>query len=214
MRPASIVRWSTAFLALICALLLQGRDLAGQTPPRRYFRSGIRTGIGVTPVIPDVMAGAGAWHLFGSGRFGAFADAKMSFPDLKNDVDYCPDVVVPCTVPDVEAQRFDIKLRDVDQYLVFNAGGVVTAGPEVAFLLGVGAARHARFGEYSDGTNDPELRITDDGSYWAPHVPASEWRAQAVLGVLMRLGSRIVVRFGYETAPGGISAGGYWVFSH
>jgi hypothetical protein len=45
----------------------------------------MRTGIGYTPVMPDVMTGAGVWRLFGSGFLGAYeppaarCTAAMSF---------------------------------------------------------------------------------------------------------------------------------------
>lgn len=214
MRPASIIRRNAPGMAFFWILLLQGGALAGQTTGyRRDFDGGIRSGVGYTAVMPDAMVGVGAWHLFGSGRFGMFADAKTSFPDLRDDGDYCPAEIGSCTVADIEANRIEVKIRDVDQYLIFNVGAMITLGPELAFLLGVGPVRHARFREFSDLANDPGFTITDDGTYWAPHESTPQWGTQAVLGLLMRLGSRIVVRFGYETSPGGMSAGGYWVFS-
>ncbi len=212
MRHASIVRRGVVILASLL-ILLRGGELEGQANRRADFEGGMRTGIGYSAVIPDVMAGVGAWHLFGSGRFGVFADAKKSFPGLEDDGDYCPPAIPSCTVPDVERDRLDPKLRDVDEYLIFNLGGVIRVGGEIAFLLGIGPVRHARFREYFDSANDPEFLITQDGSYWAPHEPASEWTAQAVVGTLIRLSNRIVLRFGYERGPGGISFGGYWTLS-
>jgi hypothetical protein len=202
-----------AFVALFFFGLLHGEEVVGQTAPRRDFEHGMRSGIGYTAVIPDVMAGIGAWHVVGSGRFGVFADAKMSYPDLGNDSDYCPAVILPCTVEDIEAEGIHLELRDVDQFAIFNVGAMIVVGPEISFLVGAGPVRHSRFREYADIVNDLDLLITDDGTFWVPREPASEWGAQAVVGALMRLGGRVVIRFGYETSPGGISVGGYWAFS-
>jgi len=211
MLRAAVLSRRFAVVAPVVLLLLPLMSAAGQTPPRRDFKNGMRTGIGYTAAMPDAMAGAGVWHLFGSGRFGAFADAKTSFPDLTRDQDYCPVQVSPCTVADIQDLRSELKLREVDQYVIVNAGLVIRAGPEVSFLIGAGRARHSRLVEFADIVNDPEFLVTEDGTYWAPGTPMEEWSVQAVVGALMRLGNHVVVRFGYETKPGGLSLGGYLV---
>ena len=192
-------------------LLLFASGTEGQTPVRHGFGTGMHTGFGYTAVIPDVKAGVGAWHLLGAGRIGVFADVKMSWPRVQDDGDYCPDVIASCTVPDIEVQRIDLKLKDADEYLIVNVGGIFAPEPEYAFLLGLGPVRHSRYREYYDGSVDTDILITQDGSYWAPYDPTSEWTVQFVAGVLIRLGNAVVLRFGYERAPGGISFGGYWV---
>ncbi len=213
MRMSFVSRSGVAVLASLSLLLLSGAGLLGQAAPQRTFEIGMRTGVGYTGAIPDAAVGVGVWHLFGSGRFGVFADAKTTFPSKRDNGDYCPEELTSCTVPDIEAERIDIVLRDVDEYLLFNLGGLITVSPEIAFLLGAGPVRHSRIREYFDGATGADYLITDDGSYYAPHVPASSWTAQFVVGTLIRLGNRLVVRFGYERGPGGISFGGYWVFS-
>jgi len=171
----------------------------------------MRTGIGYTAAIPDVKAGVGAWRFLGTSRLALFADAKMSWPRIQDDGDYCPEVIASCTVPDIEIDRIDLKLKDADEYLIVNVGVVFAPEPEYAFLLGVGPVRHSRYREYYDGSVDADVLITPDGSYWAPYEPTSEWSVQVVAGVLLRLSDAFVLRFGYERAPGGISFGGYWV---
>jgi hypothetical protein len=198
-----------AAFATLSALLSVG-GLQGQALSRRTFEAGIRTGVGYTPVVPHVMLGAGAWHLFGGGKFGVFADAKTTHPRYRSDKDYCPPAIEPCTVPAVEDLRFDLKLRDVADYVIFNAGAVVPLGPEFAVLAGAGVVRRTRFREYYDGALDPDFLITEDGSYYAPHEPATSWGAQAVVAMLIRISGRVVLRFGYERGPGGMSLGGYW----
>ena len=213
MPVSSMVRSGVALLMSLAFLLPSHNELLGQIAPRRTFEQGMRTGIGYTGAIPDAAVGVGAWHLFGSGRFGVFADAKTTFPSKRDSGDYCPDELTSCTVPDIEAERgFDIKLREIDEYLLFNLGGVITVSPEVAFLVGAGPVRHSRIREYYDGSTGADFLITEDGSFYVPHDPPSSWSAQVVVGTLIRLGNRIVLRFGYERGPGGISFGGYWAF--
>jgi len=209
MRSPFRTRRIVASFSLLCGLL-SGAGLHGQALSRRTFEGGIRTGIGYTPVVPHVMLGAGAWRLFGGGRFGVFADAKTTHPRYRSDKDYCPAAIEPCNVPAVEDLRFDLKLRDVADYVIFNAGGLVPLSPEFAVLAGVGAVKRTRFREYYDGTLDPDLMVTEDGSYYVPHDPATSWGAQVVVGMLIRISGRVVLRFGYERGPGGMSLGGYW----
>lgn len=211
-RPHDIVRRTSVSVATLALLLASAGAVATQQAPRRTFESGMRTGIGYTAVMPDAMAGIGAWHLFGSGRLGAFADAKLSHPDLTKDEEYCPPAISPCTAATVRATRPEIWLQDKDQFLIVNAGLVINATPEISFLAGAGPVRRARYTEFASIALDPDEFITNSGAYWVPEAPRTVWEVQAVVGMLMRLSGRIVVRFGYETAPGGMSAGGYLAF--
>lgn len=210
-RPHDILRRTRALVAPLALLAALAGDAQAQQAPRRDFESGMRTGVGYSMVMPDVMAGVGAWHLFGTGRLGAFVDAKMSYPDLTKDEEYCPAAVSPCTVATVRATRPEIWLRDQDQFLIFNAGLVINAAPEMSFLVGAGHVRRARYNEFATLSSDPSEFLTHSGAYWVPEDPRTVTEVQAVLGMLMRLGSRVVLRFGYETAPGGLSGGGYLV---
>lgn len=209
--PHDILGRTRALVAPLALFAALGGDAQAQQAPRRDFESGMRTGVGYSMVMPDVMAGVGAWHLFGTGRLGAFLDAKMSYPDLTKDEEYCPASISPCTAANVRATRPEIWLRDQDQFLIFNGGLVINAAPEMSFLVGAGHVRRARYTEFASIALDPDEFITDSGAYWAPEDPRTVTEIQAVVGVLMRLGSRIVLRFGYETAPGGLSGGGYLV---
>lgn len=213
MRSSSFFLRAFALLSCIGFFLAPGGALRGQSSSRRDFDLGIRSGVGYVGAIPEAAAGVGAWHLFDGGQYGVFVDAKMTLPSVSSDGDYCPAGINPCAVPDIEVDRFDHVLRDLDEFLLFNAGGMMTLSPEVAVLLGAGLARHSRYREYFDGSVDTDLLVTGDGSYFAPYDPESEWTAQWVVGMLFRLSNRIVLRFGYERAPGGISFGGYWAFA-
>jgi len=84
--------------------------------------------------------------------------------------------------------------------------------PEFAVLLGGGVVRRTMYREYFHNEEDQVARITDSGGYYGPHDMDPSWGAQFVVGLLLRLGQNLVVRFGYETEPGGMSVGGYWVF--
>lgn len=201
--------WILAILVLMTPAHADGQPLQG---PRRDFSTHMRTGIGWAAVMPDVMAGIGAWHLFGSSPFGAFADAKVSYPDLTKDDEYCPVPISPCTVAGVRATRPEIWLQDRDQFAILNVGVLINAAPEVSFLAGAGLVRRARYTEFASIALDPDEFVTHSGAYWVPEDPRTVSEVQAVVGMLMRLGNFVVLRFGYETAPRGMSVGGYLAF--
>lgn len=206
-----VVRRSSpyAWLALGFLLLAVG-EVQGQNPEGRGFGVGMRTGIGYAPVVPDVMGGLSVWRFVGNGRMGIFSDFKLTVPSVQRDRIYCPPEIVDCSVPWVERERNDLVMRDIDEYLLVNLGGIWTLTSEFALLAGGGLVRQSRYREYFHEEEDQEARITDSGGYYVPYDPLSSWGGQVVVGLLMRLGQNLVVRFGYETKPGGMSLGGYW----
>jgi hypothetical protein len=117
-----------------------------------------------------------------------------------------------CTDTWVLDERNDQHLADENEWLIFNAGIVYALTRELALLIGGGMARHSSYAEYFDNENDPELRITESGSYYVDFDPQPGWGVQFVAGAMLRAGNRLAFRFGYETAPGGMSVGGYIVF--
>ncbi len=195
-------------------LLLVGGSLHAQAPPQgRTFGSGMMTGIGYTAVMPDVMAGVGIWRFLGDRRIGVFSDFKATLPSIERNRGYCPPEILDCRVAWVERERNDLAIRDIDEYVIFNLGGLWALTPEFALLLGAGPVRRSLYREFFHDEEDQEARITDSGGYYVPHDPRSSWAGQVVVGVLVRMGQNLVFRFGYETEPGGMSLGGYWVFS-
>jgi hypothetical protein len=174
----------------------------------RDFHTGMRTGIGYSAVFPDVVAGVGAWHILAGRSFGIFADAKMTVSDLRNDPLHCPSVITPCTVEAVESVRNDIFIRDDDEYRIFNIGGIYAITGEFMLLLGAGAVQSRTVREYFDDSEDP---ITETGTYFVDHETDPDLSMQIVGSMIMRAGNRLAFRFGYETAPGGMSLGAYLI---
>lgn len=192
--------------ALVGALLLavSAGSLAGQG---RDFRSGMRTGIGYTAAFPDVQAGVGVWHLVGGSPFGVFADAKMTIGSLRDEPTHCPAALTECTVTYVESQRNDLFIREQDEFLIANAGAMYAITPQFVLMLGAGAARKRTVTEYFDEEEEP---ITETGQFFVDNEPDPATELQLVAGMLIRAGTHLVFRFGYETAPGGMSLGAYF----
>jgi hypothetical protein len=83
---------------------------------------------------------------------------------------------------------------------------------EFAVLVGAGAARLRQFREYVDDTEDGDARITWEGNYLVPHSPPEQWKPQAVVHGMFRVGSRVAFSFGYETTPANMSLGACVMF--
>lgn len=202
------VTGSALSLLLLCGFAMDG---SAQVVPDRNLQTGMRTGIGYNGAVPDAAAGAGVWHFLGESRFGAFVDGKMSTSNIADDDTYCPAALSQCTVSYVTETRtnFDFLLRDHDEWLAFNAGGMYAVTPEFALMLGAGLVRQTRFREFV--TDEEELWITSTGTFIVDRAPDEDWGAQAVVGGLLRMGSSLAGSFAYETRNRGISVGLYWV---
>jgi hypothetical protein len=192
-------------------LILSGAgtvQAAAQAPaPPRDFHSGMAWGIGYSGTIPEAYFGAGGWHLLRGNRFGVFADGKVTLPTFTAHDNYCPPSLQECSITWVQQNRNDFDLRDENEWLIFNVGGLYAFYPEFALMLGGGMARLRRVREYVDPEEDPDIRITPEGNYFVPHFAEPSWTAQAVVGLLMRAGNRLAFSFGYETAPRGMTIG-------
>lgn len=211
----------SAIALALCTLAAMSAAHAGaqQELTGRHFGEGFRTGIGYAGVLPDAAIGGSAWQLL-TDRVGMFVDAKFTPSSLTGDADYCPPAatapaaVTSCAVEPVHAHWRDFAVRDESEYLIFNAGAMYILTDEFALLLGAGMARHRRIREYFeniDWEQGEEPRISRFGRYYVPHEESPGFSPQLVVGGLFRIGSRVALRFGYETAPGGISIGGYLI---
>jgi len=217
MAPRSLLTFAIAGVLLATAAPVSGQSL--RAPLDRDFRSGMSTAVGYTGVLADALLGAGAWHILSGTPYGVFVDWKMTGGSVRDDENYCPagarpPVVPTCTIAAVESRWNDFPIRDVQEFLIFNLGGIYVLTPELALLAGAGAVRPRITREYSeliDREAGEEPRVSDLGIYFAPENEGDEWTSQLVLGALLRAGPRLVFRVGYETAPGGFSVGGYLV---
>jgi hypothetical protein len=185
----------------------------------RDFHQGMRFGIGYAAVYPDAALGASAFMNFPARRFGLFADVKMTPGTVQDEPSFCPPPTRPpnldrCTVETVQFEwPVDFQLRDVNEFLIFNAGGFYSITDEFAILLGAGWVRRHDFREFTEMVPDDEdWRVSDTGAYYAPFTEEGVWGAQGVLGLMFRAGNNLVFRFGVDTEPSGFAVGIYWAF--
>jgi hypothetical protein len=212
---------SCALSALLLAMGLSGPVAveAQMTTPGAHLQDGIHTAVGYAGVLPDVLLGGGLLHRLGNRPFGFFADYKQSSTNLAAERDYCPagarpPVVSACTIDAVQARWNDIPLRDVNEYKIVNVGAFYAVSPELALMVGGGLVRPTIIREFSENIDreaDEEPRVSEFGRYYVPFEEDPAWTTQVVVGALFRAGPRLVFRIGYESAPGGMSVGGYLV---
>lgn len=207
--PAKMFR--RAGLAATAACLLTVPLHAQTQPGQRDFRSGIRTGVGYSGVMPDAMLGLGAFHFLADLPVGIFADFKTtSFSGTASNDGYCPAGIDVCTNSWVLAERNDQHIEQTSEWLIVDAGIVYSLTPEFALLLGGGLARETRFQEYFDDNEDGAQRVTDSGAYFVDDDVGPSWKAQGVGGFLLRAGRTLAFRLSYETAIGGLGLGAYY----
>jgi hypothetical protein len=198
-----------AAVALTTAILLAGAAAPVQSQGVHDFMSGPRFGIGYNGVIPDVLAGAGAWYIFGPRRIGVFVDGKTTVPNPESHANYCPPRLPQCTLEYAQSNYNHDFLRDHDHWLLLNAGGIYVLSREFAIMLGGGLARLNRTREFVDLEESEEFRMTWEGNYLVPHPDRDQWTPQATIAGLVRAGNRVAFSFGYETGAAGMSVGLY-----
>jgi hypothetical protein len=199
-------------LAALAVLVAAPGALHGQLPAERNFHSGTRIGIGYSGSLPDALAGAGAWILFGERRLGAFVDGKVTVPGVKSDRNFCPAAIQECTAAWVAAnRRNDFAEREKDDRVQLNGGLIYALSPDFALKAGGGLVRTNRYRRYIDSRDDPDERVTPEGVYWVPVGPRDHMQAQAVIGAMIRAGDRFALSFSYETAITGMTLGAFLV---
>jgi hypothetical protein len=204
---ASVLIGTAVGMAVV--LTMAASDAMAQTRPARNFRTGMATGVGYTSAVPEALAGAGAFHFFGGRGIGVFGDVKLTVPSLTRESTYCPTALGDCSTAWVTSERNDQDLGVTDEWIVVNAGVMYAITPELAVMAGAGIARQESYREFFHDESDPTVRITPTGGYYVDENAG--WTPQAVGGLLFRAGMRLAFRFGYETAPGGMSFGVYFV---
>jgi hypothetical protein len=100
-------------------------------------------------------------------------------------------------------------VRDEDEWLMLNFGGVYALAPEFAIMVGGGAVRKRQIREYL--VESEQLWITPTGTYFVSRDgDGDSWTPQAVVGGLFRASSSLAFSFAYETGVSGLTVGLYW----
>ena len=168
----------------------------------------MRNGVGWAVVLPDAFLGVGGFHLLGRSNWGAYADGKRTHSSRTSDKQYLKHL----TVASVEAQLQSHRRREVarwEEWLFLNLALVRAITPQLALILGGGAAKKLTIQEYLDPT---EERLTDSGFYYVRDDADSGWRPNAVVMALIQSTEQVGITAGFESSPKSLSLGAFLVF--
>ena len=185
-------------------MALVGSPVAGQDSPQPpsapQALSRTVFGIGVVGNLPDAGAGVSAYVLFPSlGGIGIYVDGKLDFDNPTGQTGFESGM----TSSDVYGEGGTYRNSDVRWWSV-NAAVVRPVSP---FLMIYGGAGYAHKKVYDLFNIDPESGVGVGGVVWAESPDGESTHPNLMIGVMMRLSSRINTQFGFETQPRGLTAG-------
>ncbi len=164
---------------------------------------GMQTAVGWAASIPDAILGAGAFHMFGAGRWGLFAEAKIPHDSKRRSPDFRGDLTLARVLEEFEPEA-RIPVRRYEEWRVLNLSLVRSVSTQSALFLGGGLARKSELREFGDNTDPP---LTRTGFYFVEDEDASGWHPNLVVGALLRGGERIGFSTGFELATQAITLG-------
>ena len=130
--------------ALVIMGLAQMPTVLSAQPVPRNFRVGMGTGFGYAGVVPDAELGAGVLHFLGSSRIAIFADAEVYPGAARGPCQLLPSCNRGMRCRLGHSERNDFFIREKSEWRALNVGVAYGLTPELALLLGAGAARGAR----------------------------------------------------------------------
>jgi len=184
-------------LVVLTALLLLGW---WTEPAEAQEGIGLREGpqwlVGYSAKPPQQLLGGGfAAILSPSGRWGFLTDGRISTDGPQSRF----------IRPGVEAGTWPSGAKK-ETWANVNAAVLRTMTPELGLYLGGGLSW--RTGTYAQYERWEENQPVD--MYWVETGGTSELQGNLVVGGLFRMTSRIALQFGWQTAPGGFTVGGYF----
>jgi hypothetical protein len=171
----------------------------GQETLRELDRT--QFGIGYIANAPDQLGGVGGYFVLPKwGGIGLYLDYKWDLSSPADSEDFEGGLTAEDVPFEVPAAEF---LERKSSYRGFN---VALVRPVSTFLMvygGAGIAEQTRFQSFQD----PSGNLGRAGIFWVESPSTSENRVNILLGLMMRMGSRITSHFGFETQPSGVTAG-------
>jgi hypothetical protein len=193
------IRPRSAFLPAVALFGLATGPLAGQTPTPGLERT--HFGIGYVANAPGLLAGGNAYLVIPRwGGVGIYVDAKFDIDNPSGDDAFVDSLDATQVANQVTGAEF------VDAESSWRSINVALVRPVSAFLMvygGAGISHRTRYHFYEE----PSQTLGLGGVFWVEAPAEEEDRVNLMLGVLMRLSSRVSTQFGFETEPRGLSVG-------
>lgn len=189
-------RRSKIVLILTVALFLVSKVQPTEAQESMGLTDGPQWLIGYTAKPTEQLLGAGvAAVLSSSGRWGFLADGRVSTDKPESRF----------IRPGVEAGTWPSGSRK-ETWTNVNAAVLRAMTPDLGLYLGGGLSW--RTGTYAQYERWIDNQLVD--MYWVETGGSGELQGNLVVGGLFRMISRIVLQFGWQTAPGGFTVGGYF----
>lgn len=161
-----------------------------------------RIGVGYVANAPSIFTGLAAWGVFDVlGGLGLYVDTKYDFDTPAEESDFVSDL----TLAEVEAAPGQTFHFDESGWWSANVALVRPVSPELMLYLGGGYAHEDRYLRYADPTE--QVVEGQQGWYWVHDAEASGARLNVLGGAFFRLGQNLVLQFGFDTKPSGLSVG-------
>ncbi|HSG06708.1 MAG TPA: hypothetical protein VLA36_00020 [Longimicrobiales bacterium] len=158
-------------------------------------------GVGWVGNAPDAVLGGTAYVIVPAlGGIGLYVDAKFDASDPTDDRAYDA-TVTSLEVAPLESAHYN---QTEGSWKSFNVAVIRPINPSFWVYAGGGVVKLTRYDLYD---LDPDLEIGLGGLVWAENPETAETRANMMVGIMMRLSSRLTAQFGYETQPNGVTAG-------
>jgi len=162
------------------------------------FRNSSYLAAGWVANAPDALLGGGISFIRPTG-IGFFANVRVSHEDPGGESNFLPNVTV-----DQALNEFgDFRFHDESKWLLISGGLIRTLTPELALYAGAGLARR----DYYQQFEDPDGQRGELGFYWVRDDESSGDFASVLGGVLFRAGRNLIIQFGAETEPRGMTIG-------
>ncbi len=197
--PEPLAASVALLLAAIGASPLGGHAQVPPRGPEPLTRA--QFGVGYVANAPEAMAGGSAYVVLPKwGGIGVYADVKFDVSNPRDERGWDPSATSSQvrTGPDAKFLQTEESWRSVNLALV---------RPLTPFLLGYvggGVAKVQRYDLYAAPENFP---YGLHGVVWAHDPPSDATEANLMVGVMMRMSTRVTAQFGYETRPQGLTVG-------
>jgi hypothetical protein len=196
MQRTSTIAALAASLALVAGAAgpIQGQSALDFTGESNWF-------VGFSASPPQQMAGVATAVTFARlGGWGLLADMRFTTDSPRGDI------FLSGRSPDDSDSDGDIFRRERSTWTSLGLSAVRGLTPEFAVYAGGGVTWETVYIQYEDGTRE---RAAPLGFYWVEDEEQSVSHPNVLLGVMMRMGNRLAVQVGGQTAPRSFVLGGY-----
>lgn len=201
MRRRTYHRWTLAAALVVTGLGIWVPTADAQSRPRVRELDGLQFGIGYIANAPDMVTGGGAYVIFPKwGGIGIYVDAKFDPENPSDSEEFEPGLTAVQAQNEVPGARF---VEHESSYRSFNVALVRPVSPYLMIYGGGGLAYRTEYQEYEE----PSKNYGRGGIFWVEAPSRDETRFNIMLGIMMRMSSRLTSHFGFETQPRGITAG-------